>query len=326
MTETRKVIRAADLRSVDELADAYARILESMWSMKRFGRMNALYAAFDSDLDTKLVKRLGWPGLLVWPLRLPFIPIRGWWRSFVLRPAVSIYAETHVHSSASKLSGVLTRERLKRTLEHGPEIESLERSIATLEWLKNTTTGWVTLMIVLRFVPLIGILFSMGIVTVSFTLNDAPGVILQLIGILPLIVLLIHPVVVQFGFRWKRALFAGGGSTGGRGESDDGPGLPTTNTYDIEQRTYLQLGIKRSTELPADLFMAPGIYFLFNLITGIVFRGNLLEASEPSFEGDRPLSELIAGAIIAGVFIVFLAIATIRLVLRYKLRRASGYF
>ncbi len=326
MTESHKVIRAADLRSVDELAAAYTRILESMWSMKRFGRMNALYAAFDSDLDTRLVKRLGWPGLLIWPLRLPFIPIRGWWRSFVLRPAVSIYAETHVHSSASKLSGVLTRERLKRIRDNSPGTESLERSIATLEWLKNTTTGWVTLMIVLRFVPLIGLLFSMGIVTVSFTLKDAPGLILQLIGILPLTVLLIHPVVVQFGFRWKRALFAGGGRTGGGGESDDGPGLPTTNTYDIEQRTYLQLGIKRSTELPADLFMAPGIYFLFNLITGIVFRGDLLEVSEPSFEGDRPLSELIAGAIIAAVSIVFLAIATIRLGLRYKLRRASGYF
>ena len=84
-----------DLQAVDELAAASARILESVWSMKRFGRMSATYATFDLDLDTKLVKRLAWPGLVLWWLRLPFYPIRGWWRSFVLRPAVSIYTETH---------------------------------------------------------------------------------------------------------------------------------------------------------------------------------------------------------------------------------------
>ncbi len=221
-----------DLQAVDELAAAYARILESVWSMRRFGRMSAAHAALDPDVYTKLVKRLGWPGLLLWPLRLPFFPIRGWWRSFMLRPVVSLYAETHIHSSVSKLSSVLTRERLKRTQDHGPEIESLDRSIATLERLKTTTTGWITLMIVLRFVPLIGLLFSMGIVTVSFTLKDAPDLILQLIAFLPMTVLLIHPIAVQFGFRWKRSLFAGGGNAGGEGESVDGHvGLPTTNPF-----------------------------------------------------------------------------------------------
>ena len=108
-----------DLQAVDELAAAYARILESVWSMKRLGRMSATYAIFDSDLDTKLVKRLALPGLVLWPLRLPFFLIGGWWRSFVLRPVVSIYAETHIHSSASKLSGRLTRERLRRIDERG---------------------------------------------------------------------------------------------------------------------------------------------------------------------------------------------------------------
>ena len=137
--------QSGDLQAVEELATAYARILESVWSMKRFGRGSPIYAAFDSDLDSKTVKRLGWPGLLIWWLRLPLYPIRDWWRSFVLRPVVSIYTETHIHSSASKLSGVLTRERLKRTHDRGPEVESLERSIATLERLKTTTTGWVML-------------------------------------------------------------------------------------------------------------------------------------------------------------------------------------
>ena len=175
-------------------------------------------------------------------------------------------------------------------------------------------------MIVLRFVPLIGLLFSMGIVTVSFTLKDTPGLILQLIALLPLIVLFIHPVAVQFGFRWKRALFAGGRSAGGEGEPADGPiDLPTTNTYEIEQRTFRRLGVRRTSELPVDLLLAPGVYFLFNLITGIVFSRNLTEESDET-------NELIAGIVVATVFVVFLVMATTRLGLRYKLRRASGYF
>jgi hypothetical protein len=184
--------QTTDLQTVDELAAAYARILESVWSMNRFSRMSTPYAAFDSYLDTKWVKRLGWPGLLLWPFRLPFLLIRKWWRSFVLRPVVSLYAETHIHASASKLSSLLTRERLTSSHSDGPRTAELELSIATLERLKAATTGWITLMIVLRFVPLIGLLFSMGIVTVNFTLTDAPGLILQLTAVLPLTVLLIH--------------------------------------------------------------------------------------------------------------------------------------
>ncbi len=283
--------------------------------------MSATHAALGPDVDTKLVKRLGWPGLLLWPLRLPFFPIRGWWRSFMLRPVVSLYAETHIHSSVSKLSGVLTRERLKRNQDNGPEIESLDRSIATLERLKTTTTGWIALMIVLRFVPLIGLLFSMGIVTVSFTLKDAPGLALQSIVFLPVTVLLIHPIAVQFGFRWKRSLFAGGGNAGGEDESVDGRvGLPTTNTYAIEQQTYQRLGLKRSTELPVDLFMAPGFYFLLEPLIGFAFGS--VSFNQESDEG----WEIVLGTIVATLFFVFLAMATVRLGLRYKLRRASGLF
>ena len=175
-------------------------------------------------------------------------------------------------------------------------------------------------MIVLRFVPLIGLLFSMGIVTINFTLKDTPDLILRLIALLPLIVLLIHPVAVQFRFRWNRALFAGVRSASGEGEPADGPiDLPTTNTYEIEQRTFRRLGVRRTSELPIDLLLTPGVYFLFNLTTRIVFSGNLTEESDET-------NELIAGIVVATEFIVFLIMAVLRLSLRYKLRHASGYF
>jgi len=45
--------QTTDLGAVDELAAAYAHILESVRSMNRFSRMSTPYAAFDSYLDTK---------------------------------------------------------------------------------------------------------------------------------------------------------------------------------------------------------------------------------------------------------------------------------
>ena len=79
------------------------------------------------------------------------------------------------------------------------------------------------------------------------------------------------------------------------------------------------MGVKRSYELPVDLLMAPGFYFLFNLIIGIIFQGNLADE-------DAGTTELVASMVVAAVFAVFLVVAAIRLGLRYKLRRASGYF
>ena len=307
-----------DLRAVDELSVAYARVLDSVWSMKRFDRLNPTYAAFDSSLDTKLVKRLGWPGLILWPLRLPFFLVRGWRRSFVLRPVVSLTTETHINSSASKLSSKLIRQRLRKGSEDGTELESLDRSIASLERLRSTTTGWVTLMVLLKFVPLIGLLFSMGIITVSFTLKDAPGLLLRLTALVPITVLLLHPLAVQFGFRWKRALFGGGyTATSGNGSALDVAGLPTENTYEVERRAFQRLGIKRSTEFPVDLFMAPGFYFLLEPIIGFIFG-----TVEVSQESDTA-AEVAAGNVVMGIFIVFFAMAAVRLGLRYRLRRAS---
>jgi len=135
------------------------------------------------------------------------MPIRGWWRSFVIRPVVSFYATSHINGNTSKLHEMLVRQRLAIGNDKN-EISksSLDESIAGLERLKTVTTGWVAILVLLRFVPVIGLLFSMGLVTVSFTLSDAGGVIQNLIGITAAVMFIVHPIAVQFGFRWKRAL------------------------------------------------------------------------------------------------------------------------
>jgi hypothetical protein len=306
----------ADLQLVDELSAAYIRILEANWALPVTSRQALEYPILEADRDSKTVKRLGWPGLLAWPLRLPFLLILGWWRSFVLRPVVSVYVNTHINKSASKLSGTLTRERLSRETagESATSTRSLDSSIATLERLKSVTTSWAVLLVLLKFVPVLGLIFSMGIVTVSFTLNDAPELMGQLIALVPGVVLLIHPAAVQFGFRWKRALFAGGGV----GDSVAEYGLPHSNTYAIEQQVYHRLKLKRSTEFPVDLFLAPGIYFLFNWVAGLIIGTWTVD------EELGTVTEKIANAVAAGIFATFLALAITRLYLRYHHRRDVG--
>ena len=302
------------LQAVDELTAAYARILGFVWSMRTFHRHSGDYAAVDSDGDTKLVRILGTPGLVLWPLLLLFLPIRGWWRTFMIRAVISLYVNTHINSSATKLSGVLIRERLRRLHASDPGAESLDRSIATLDRLKTATTGWIALLVVLRLVPVIGLLFSMGIVTVSFTLTDTPTLIRELIALLPLVVLLVHPVAVQFGFRWKRALFV----DGGRDTADGSMGLPAASTYEIETRTYRCLGVKRSMELPVDLLLAPGFYFLLALVIGLAF------GAVTFYDETQSIWQAVVDAVVTVAFAVLLAMATIRLVLRYGRRRATG--
>ncbi len=313
------------LRSIDELAVAYARVLEAVWSMPVFGRGDPRYVVLDSDGHTPWVRRLGWPGLLVWWLRIPFIPIRGWWRSFVIRPVVSFYATTHINGNASKLHESLVRKRLAiGDDESDSNIGSLDESIAGLERLRTVTTSWVALLVLLRFVPLLGLLFSMGVITVSVTLADAGGIVQNLIGTTAAVMFIVHPIAVQFGFRWKRALFAGGGEIAASSTAGDehiqsaSARLPETNVYKLEQRVFEDATVKRFHEVPVDLLLAPGYYFLFNLLTGLI-------AGTTTFDADSTSSEAIFGNIVVvSVFAGFFLMATARLVLRYKLRRASS--
>lgn len=270
----------------------------------------------DSDAQSPWVKRLGWPGLLVWWLRIPFIPIRGWWRSFVIRPVVSFYVTTHINGNASKLHSLLVRKRLAIGNAES-DIGSLDESIAGLERLKTVTTGWVALLVLLRFVPLVGLLFSMGLVTVSFTLANAGSIVENLIGLTAVVMFIVHPIAVQFGFRWKRALFAGGGSNvdGGSATSVQ---LPDVNVFRLEKQVFEQSSVKRVGELPVDLLLAPGYFFLFNLLVGLL-------SGSTTFNSDASSDEsVIANIVFAAVFVAFFLMATTRLVLRFKLRKVSG--
>jgi hypothetical protein len=309
---------ASGFGAVDDLAAAYARILESVWALPVFGRQDSAYAELSSGSESRAISVLGWPGLLIWWLRLPFYPIRGWWRSFVIRPVISLYVMIHINSSTSKLHTALLRERISRDVaDDVGDVESLDRSIAALDRLKSVTTGWVVLFVLLRFVPLIGLLFSMGLLTVSFTLAEAPEMVDQLVGLVSLLMLIVHPIAVQFGFRWKRALFAGGGVLEPKKFNWSGSELlPRSDVYAMEVRAYDQVGLKRIREFPVDLLLAPGFYLLFNFMIG------LGTGSATFDEGEATTFSVIANVVFISLFVVFFAMATVRLGLRYRVRQA----
>jgi hypothetical protein len=146
----------------------------------------------------------------------------------------------------------------------------------------------------------------------------------HLIGLVALTMLVIHPIAVQFSFRWKRALFAGGGSSLGADEAvrDDSqiePGdLPRVNVYEIERRVFDLSGVKRFPKFPVDLLLAPGYYLLFNLMISFA-------SGSRTFDSDaNSTANIIVNLLGPAMLAVFFSMATARLVLRYKLRRESG--
>ena len=78
------------------------------------------------------------------------------------------------------------------------------------------------------------------------------------------------------------------------------------------------LGVKRITEFPVDLFLAPGYYILLDWIIGLTF-------GTVTIDEDAESGEIVVVAIVVAVCTVFLLMATARLALRYKRRRALGF-
>ena len=94
--------------------------------------------------------------------------------------------------------------------------------------------------------------------------------------------------------------------------------LPRADVYSIEKRTFDLSGIRRTREIPVDLLLAPGYYFLFNLLIGL-FTGSTTFNSD-----DQSTESLIANYVIIALFGLFFVMASVRLALRYKARVSSG--
>jgi hypothetical protein len=286
--------RASELvelnQSVPRLLSAYARALEYVGSqpMLQVYRTPRARAEPEPSMGLRPFQRLlrGWlflparrfsqPRPLSWLLFTPahwFVKFVGnWWSGFAFGPLVRLFVETHIHSKTVHIGRHLRRARLALAEERSESLDFLDKQLRLLEYAERLATGWGRFISLLRFLPAVGVLFSLGIVAFSFDIREAPRQIFFILSLIPLVMLVIYPLIVRFGFRWKRAIFLSWPEEPNNAIDQEhlvrDESCP--NIYELENRTYSDLGLEKGLEVPIDLLLHPAPYWFVDFLVASI--------------------------------------------------------
>ncbi len=204
-------------------------------------------------------------------------PICRWWYGFAIRQVTLFWIDAHIAGRTRRVEGVLRKVRLERATEMTPEIQSVDRLLMLMSYAAGVSVGYERALVLLRFVPLIGLLVTIGLIPLSVDasasgLRELGGLAQSAFGAVPLFVLLLNPLVVRFAFRWKRAVFMGGVVERRRGFDLDAryTGMGDQSIYALENRVFDDLGVKKGIELPVDLLLSPAVHLALNSTVGAV--------------------------------------------------------
>lgn len=270
----------------------------------------------------KEVVRSGQPGrsLLSSPvsyLLLPFRWLRNWWWGFSIRPIVKLFVETHVNAKTADMGRFLKQKRLKMTGEPEAVTHRLDDCIRLIGYAESMVTGWSRLMVPIRFAPAVIMLLSWGVVGVTDI--RLLRMIMLVIALVPLLMLIVYPLVVRFGFRWKRAFFVAYPLDPTEAVDCVRPlvGKESPSIYELENHLYSEMGLKKPQEASVDLFLHPAPYWLLTSTVGVL----LAETQRV----DTPMTMELAISIVVDVLIlgVFLAL-TWGALRRHKRRKVGG--
>jgi hypothetical protein len=260
------------------------------------------------------------PGLLRSPisyLLFPFRLLRNWWWGFSIRPIVKLFVETHINAKTADIGRFLKQERLKTTGGSESVARRLDECIKLIGYAESMVTGWSRLVVPLRFAPAAVMLLSWGVVGITgLTLLS---MVMLVIALVPLLLLIVYPLVVRFGFRWKRAFLVAYPRDPSEGVDRVRPleGEESPSIYELENRLHSRMGLKKHHEAALDLFLHPAPYWLLTSIVGIL----LAEAERGRTSTVMDLAVSIAmDVLIVGVF----AALTWRVIMRHKRRKAAG--
>ncbi len=255
-------------------------------------------------------------------LLLPLWPLRFWWWGFSIRPIVKLFAEAHMNAKAAEIGRFLRMSRLRMTSESRDEINQLDELIRLVGFAENVTTGLSRLLVPLRFAPALVMLLSWAVIGLTPDVRDLSRTIIYLVlAYIPLLILLLYPLVVRFGFRWKRAFFTAYPSSPDRSVDSTQPleGQASPNIYELENRLYKDMGFKKSSEMPIDLIFHPAPYWLLTTIVGTIIPLTYQQA-RGNFETAGVLIIVLTEVALVIVFLV----PTWRAIDRYRRRRAGG--
>jgi len=259
--------------SLPALLSAYVQVLdrasrEPLLSIHHWPR-SPIKSPSSSGLQALLRNALAHLAL---PLLFLLRPIRAWWWGFAIRPLVKLFIETHISAKTTHIGRRLRLTRLKFAEESSEDIHHLDYQLRLLEYGQQITVGWSRLLPVLRFAPLVGTLFSLGFFAFQFDIHEAPRQMYTILASLPAVMLLVYPLVVRFGFRWKRVIFLTWPLEPSQGVNRLLPldGNPAPNIYELENKLYFDMRTRKKREAPVDVFLHPAPYILSNTIVSTI--------------------------------------------------------
>ena len=133
--------------------------------------------------------------------------------------------------------------------------------------------------------------------------------------------LVVYPVVVRFGFRWKRAFFVAWPSHPVLAVDLTQPreASTTLNIYELENQVYSDMGLRKHSEIPIDVILHPAPYWLLTVLVSIVIPLAFAQSRGGFTTADWMLSSLVQFALV-----VLFLLPTWRVVKRYRRRRDAG--
>ena len=257
-------------------------------------------------------------GRLVSFVLFPLRQMRVWWWGFAIRPIVRLFVETHINAKTAEIGRFLRQRRLRMAGESSDDTRLLDEHLRLLGHAEGMVSGWSRWLVPLRFVPGVAMALSWALVASS----DLPRQVLYLIlTISPLLMLVVYPVVVRFGFRWKRAFFVAWPSHPGLAVDLTQPreASTTLNIYELENQVYSDMGLRKHSEIPIDVILHPAPYWLLTVLVSIVIPLAFAQSRGGFTTADWMLSSLVQFALV-----VLFLLPTLRVVRRYRRRRDAG--
>ena len=208
------------------------------------------------------------------------------------------------------------------TEESGEDIRQLDECLRLLGCAEGMVAGWSRSLGPIRFIPPVALALSWALIALNPAFRDLQsGLVYLILSTFPLLMVLIYPVVVRFGFRWKRAFFTAWPSDPVHGvdrtcrlESNKAP-----NIYELEKRVYMDIGLPHHPEFPIDVFLHPAPYWLLAVLVSVVYAFILVLA-----RGEFAIAGLVVGALVQFTLILLFLLPTLRAIRRYRERRSAG--
>jgi hypothetical protein len=298
-------------QSLPALLHAYAAVIEQVGSGPST-RLHRRPSSGSGPAKTGLLERFTAFGVA--PLRW----VRDWWWGFSIRPVVRLFVETHVSARASEMGRFLRPKRLMMADRSAEEALRLDASLRSLAYAEGMVAGGSRSLGPLRYIPPVVFAGSWILIALNpaFRQLQTALLLLFLYGS-PFLVMLVYAVVIRFGFRWKRALFTGWllGPAIGVDRTRLPEAARSRSIYQLEDRVYRDLGLRKHTEFPIDVVLHPAMYWFPTMLAGfVVFLAR----------GDLPPARLLILGLAQLLLVLLFLVPAVGIVRRYRERRKAG--